>query len=204
MLHAFIVYVENKPGVLSRVVSLFRRRGYNIDSLTVGRTEKPDVSRMTIVMDADEDQARRIVANVYKLVNVLLVDVITKAGPPAIARDLALIKVGVTHEARSHVLELANVFRARVVDVAMESVTIEITGVEDKVDGLLEVLRPFGLLEVVRTGQIVMRRGDKPSAATAVARDMSADEPAESANGDSAAQIREREEDPEEDLAGSV
>jgi acetolactate synthase I/III small subunit len=167
MLHAFIVYVENKPGVLSRVVSLFRRRAYNIDSLTVGRTEKPDVSRMTIVMDADEDQARRIVANVYKLVNVLLVDVITKAGPPAIARDLSLIKVSVTHENRSHVLELANVFRARVVDVAPESLTIEITGVEDKVDGLLEVLKPFGLLEVVRTGQIVMRRGDKPSTVTA-------------------------------------
>ena len=167
MLHAFIVYVENKPGVLSRVVSLFRRRAYNIDSLTVGRTEKPDVSRMTIVMDADEDQARRIVANVYKLVNVLLVDVITKAGPPAIARDLSLIKVSVTHDNRSHVLELANVFRARVVDVAPESLTIEITGVEDKVDGLLEVLKPFGLLEVVRTGQIVMRRGDKPSTVTA-------------------------------------
>jgi acetolactate synthase-1/3 small subunit len=172
MLHAFIVYVENKPGVLSRVVSLFRRRAYNIDSLTVGRTEKPDVSRMTIVMDADEDQARRIVANVYKLVNVLLVDVITKAGPPAIARDLSLIKVSVTHENRSHVLELANVFRARVVDVAPESLTIEITGVEDKVDGLLEVLKPFGLLEVVRTGQIVMRRGDKPSTVTAKTAEM--------------------------------
>jgi len=197
MLHAFIVYVENKPGVLSRVVSLFRRRGYNIDSLTVGRTEKPDVSRMTIVMDADEDQARRIVANVYKLVNVLLVDVITKAGPPAIARDLALIKVGVTHEARSHVLELANVFRARVVDVAPSSVTIEITGVEDKVDGLLEVLRPFGLLEVVRTGQIVMRRGDKVSTAVATAPELDA-----SANGSS--EVAASEQDPEEDLAGSV
>lgn len=195
MLHAFIVYVENKPGVLSRVVSLFRRRGYNIDSLTVGRTEKPDVSRMTIVMDADEDQARRIVANVYKLVNVLLVDVITKAGPPAIARDLALIKVGVTHEARSHVLELANVFRARVVDVAPESLTIEITGVEDKVDGLLEVLRPFGLLEVVRTGQIVMRRGDRPS--SEIPKQAEASEAIEPANGDVA-------EDAEEDLAGSV
>ena len=201
MLHAFIVYVENKPGVLSRVVSLFRRRGYNIDSLTVGRTEKPDVSRMTIVMDADEDQARRIVANVYKLVSVLLVDVITKAGPPAIARDLALIKVAVTHEARSHVLELANVFRARVVDVAMESVTIEITGVEDKVDGLLEVLRPFGLLEVVRTGQIVMRRGDKSSAVTASKPELS-DVDSDVAFG--ATNTADSAENPEEDLAGSV
>ena len=171
MLHAFIVYVENKPGVLSRVASLFRRRTYNIDSLTVGRTEKPDVSRMTIVMDADDDQARRIVANIYKVVNVLLVDVIRKDGPPAIGRDLALIKVTATHDSRSHVLELANVFRARVVDVASESLTIEITGVEEKVDGLLEVLRPFGLLEVVRTGQVVMRRGATPPLVAATANE---------------------------------
>jgi acetolactate synthase-1/3 small subunit len=159
MLHTFIVYVENKPGVLSRVVSLFRRRAFNIDSLTVGRTEKPEVSRMTIVVDADEDQARRIVANVYKLVNVLLVDDVT--AQPAIARDLALIKVEATPESRSHVLELANVFRARVVDVAQDSLTIEITGTEDKIDSLLEVLRPLGLVEVVRTGQVAMRRGTR-------------------------------------------
>ena len=159
MLHTFIVYVENKPGVLSRVVSLFRRRAFNIDSLTVGRTEKPEVSRMTIVLDADQDQARRIVANVYKLVNVLLVDDVT--AQPAIARDLALIKVEATPESRSHVLELANVFRARVIDVAHDSLTIEITGTEDKIDSLLEVLRPLGLIEVVRTGQVAMRRGTK-------------------------------------------
>ncbi len=159
MLHTFIVYVENKPGVLSRVVSLFRRRAFNIDSLTVGRTEKPEVSRMTIVLDADEDQARRIVANVYKLVNVLLVDDVT--AQPAIVRDLALIKVEATPESRSHVLELANVFRARVIDVAHDSLTIEITGTEDKIDSLLEVLRPLGLIEVVRTGQVAMRRGTK-------------------------------------------
>ena len=90
MLHTLVVYVENKPGVLSRVASLFRRRAFNIDSLTVGRTEKPDLSRMTIVVDADEDQARRIVANIYKLVNVLLVDDIT--AEPAIVRDLDLLR----------------------------------------------------------------------------------------------------------------
>jgi acetolactate synthase I/III small subunit len=174
MLHTFVVYVENKPGVLTRVSSLFRRRGFNIDSLTVGRTEKPEVSRMTIVVDANEDQARRIVANVYKLVNVLLVDDIT--GEPAIIRDLALIKVGATHEARPHVLELASVFRARVVDVAPESLTIEITGTEDKIDGLMEVLRPFGLVEVVRTGQVAMRRGGKSS--TVGARSNGAEIPA--------------------------
>jgi acetolactate synthase-1/3 small subunit len=161
MLHTLVVYVENKPGVLNRVVSLFRRRSFNIDSLTVGRTEKPDVSRMTIVVEADDDQARRVVANVYKLINVLRIDDVTNEA--AVTRDLALIKVGAPHEARSHVLELANVFRARVVDVAPESLTVEITGDEDKIDGLLEVLKPYGLLEVVRTGIVAMRRGAKLS-----------------------------------------
>jgi acetolactate synthase I/III small subunit len=168
MMNTFVVYVENKPGVLTRVASLFRRRAFNIDSLTVGRTDKPEVSRMTITVDADRDQARRIEANLYKLVNVLLVENIT--GQPVIARDLAMIKVSATHGQRSHVLELAQVFRARVVDVAAESLIIEITGDEDKIDGLLDVLRPYGILEMVRTGIVAMRRGSKPSS---VARAMS-------------------------------
>jgi acetolactate synthase-1/3 small subunit len=165
MLNTFMVYVENKPGVLTRVASLFRRRAFNIDSLTVGRTEKPEVSRMTITVDADRDQARRIEANLYKLVNVLLVENITNQ--PAIVRDLAMIRVAATHDARSHVLELANVFRARVVDVAPESLTLEITGAEDKIDGLLELLRPYGVLEMVRTGIVAMRRGSKTADAPA-------------------------------------
>ena len=164
MMNTYVVYVENKPGVLTRVASLFRRRAFNIDSLTVGRTEKPEVSRMTITVEADQDQARRIEANLYKLVNVLLVENITHEA--SIVRDLAMIKVAATHEARSHVLELASVFRARVVDVAPDSLTIEITGAEDKIDGLLEVLRPYGVLEMVRTGIVAMRRG---KAATSVA-----------------------------------
>jgi acetolactate synthase-1/3 small subunit len=118
---------------------------------------------MTITVDADYDQARRIEANLYKLVNVMLVENITRE--PAIVRDLAMIKVAATHEARSHVLELASVFRARVVDVAPESLTIEITGAEDKIDGLLEVLRPYGVMEMVRTGIVAMRRGSKSSGA---------------------------------------
>jgi acetolactate synthase-1/3 small subunit len=165
MLNTYVVYVENKPGVLTRVASLFRRRAFNIDSLTVGRTEKPEVSRMTITVDADVDQAKRIEANLYKLVNVLLVENITNQ--PAIVRDLAMIKVAATHEARSHVLELAGVFRARVVDVAPESLTIEITGAEDKIDGLIEVLRPYGVLEMVRTGIVAMRRGKSSTGASA-------------------------------------
>src|SRR3979490_227758 len=163
MLNTFVVYVENKPGVLTRVASLFRRRAFNIDSLTVGRTEKPEVSRMTITVDADYDQARRIEANLYKLVNVILVDNITNEA--SIVRDLAMIKVAATHEARSHVLELASVFRARVVDVSPESLTIEITGGEDKIDGLLEVLRPYGVLEMGRTGIVAMTRGNESTVA---------------------------------------
>ena len=171
MLNTFVVYVENKPGVLTRVASLFRRRAFNIDSLTVGRTEKPEVSRMTITVDADQDQARRIEANLYKLVNVLLVENITEE--PTIVRDLAMIKVAATHEARSHVLELAGVFRGRVVDVAPESLIIEITGDEDKIDGLLEVLQPYGVLEMVRTGIVAMRRGSKCSSVVSPASSLS-------------------------------
>jgi len=160
MLKTFVVHVENKPGVLTRVSSLFRRRAFNIDSLTVGRTENPEVSRMTITVDADLDQARRIEASLYKLVNVLLVENITDE--PAITRDLALIKVAVEHAERTHVLQLASVFRARVVDVAAESLILEITGAEEKIDGLLEILKPFGVSEMVRTGIVAMRRGNKP------------------------------------------
>jgi acetolactate synthase-1/3 small subunit len=157
MMNTLVVYVENKPGVLSRVVSLFRRRNFNIDSLTVGRTEKPDVSRMTIVVEGDADQVLRIVANVYKLVNVLLVDDITNK--PALVRDLALIKVNAPQATRSQILDIAQVFKARVLDIALESITVEMTGGEEKVDRLLEILTPFGLLEVVRTGAVAMRRG---------------------------------------------
>jgi acetolactate synthase-1/3 small subunit len=157
MLNTLVVYVENKPGVLSRVVSLFRRRNFNIDSLTVGRTEKPDVSRMTIVVEGDADQVRRIEANVYKLVNVLLVDDITNK--PSLIRDLALIKVNAPQQTRSQILDIAQVFKARVLDIALESITVEMTGGEEKVDRLLEILTPFGLLEVVRTGVVAMRRG---------------------------------------------
>src|SRR5580692_6881289 len=159
MLNTFVVHVENKPGVLTRVASLFRRRAFNIDSLTVGRTERPEVSRMTIVVDADRDQALRVEANLYKLVNVLLVENIT--GKPSICRDLAIIKVSAAHNERSPILDIIQVFRARVVDFALDSLTIEITGGEEKVDRLIEVLRPYGILEMVRTGIVAMRRGTK-------------------------------------------
>ena len=162
MLNTFVVHVENKPGVLTRVSSLFRRRAFNIDSLTVGRTEKPEVSRMTITVDADIDQAKRIEASLYKLVNVLLVENITNN--PMSSRDLALIKISTHQETRGQVLQLAEVFRARVQDVAIDSITVEITGNEEKIDRFLEMLTPYGILEMVRTGIVAMRRGKRSSA----------------------------------------
>jgi acetolactate synthase-1/3 small subunit len=162
MVHTFVVYVDNKPGVLNRVASLFRRRAFNIESLTVGKTEEPGVSRMTVVVDTDAYGARRLEANLYKLVPVKRVDDITTA--PSIVRDLALIKVAATGEARTHVMQLVDVYRARVVDVSPESLVIEATGTEDKIDSLIEVLRPAGVIEMVRTGRVAMARGTKPAA----------------------------------------
>jgi acetolactate synthase-1/3 small subunit len=161
MLHTFAVYVDNKPGVLNRVASLFRRRAFNIESLTVGHTEREGISRMTVVVDTDEYGARRLEAQLYKLVPVQRVDNITAA--PSIARDLALIKVAATGDARTHVMQLVDVYRARIVDVSPESLVIETTGTEDKIDSLLEVLRPYGVIEMVRTGRVSMVRGSAPA-----------------------------------------
>jgi acetolactate synthase I/III small subunit len=161
MLNTFVVHVENKPGVLTRVSSLFRRRAFNIDSLTVGRTEKPEVSRMTITVDADADQAKRIEASLYKLVNVLLVENVTD--DPILSRDLAMIKISASQATRGQVLQLAEVFRARVLDVAIDSITVEITGNEEKIDRLVEMVTPYGILEMVRTGIVAMRRGKRSS-----------------------------------------
>jgi acetolactate synthase-1/3 small subunit len=156
----FIVDVEDRPGTLNRVVSLFRRRNYNIDSLSVGRTGQPGVSRITLVVRADADVAHRIQANLYKLVNVLRVEDITDA--PSVVRELAFVKVNANHEERGEVLRLCELFRARVVDLHSASITIEITGSQDKVHRLIEMLRPFGILELLRTGAVAMVRGSDP------------------------------------------
>ena len=153
----FIADVEDRPGTLNRVVSLFRRRSYNIDSLSVGKTERPGISRITLVVRADEDTARRIEANLYKLINVLHVQDITDA--PSVVRELAFIKVRASHEQRGEVLRLCDLFRARVVDLHSASMTIEITGAQEKVHRLIEVLRPYGILELLRTGAVAMVRG---------------------------------------------
>lgn len=153
----FAVYVQDHPGVLNRVSSLFRRRALNIESLTVGATERDDISRMTIVVDAPETARGRIEANLYKLLEVERVEFIPSGS--SVHRDLALIKVAATHASRSGIMQLVDVFRARVVDVAPDSLVVEITGTEDKIDGLLDVLKPYGLIEMVRTGRVAMTRG---------------------------------------------
>jgi acetolactate synthase-1/3 small subunit len=156
-MNTFVVRVENVPGVLTRVASLIRRRGFNIESLTVGHAETDGVSRMTIVVDTDELGARRVEANLYKLINVLRVDNIT--AQPSVTRDLALVKVTATRETRIEIMQLAEAYRARIVDVAPNSLIVEVTGNEDKVDSLVEVLRPYGVLELARTGRVTMIRG---------------------------------------------
>jgi len=156
-MHTFTVYVEDVPGVLNRVASLFRRRGFNITSLAVGHSETPGVSRMTVVVQTDAGGAQRIEAHLYKLINVIRVEDITDR--PAVIRDLALIKVSADREHRPSLMQLAEVFGARVVDVSPQSIVIEMSGSEAKIDGLLDVLRPYGVLEMVRTGRVAMSRG---------------------------------------------
>lgn len=163
MLHTFVAYVEDKPGVLTRVASLFRRLNINIISLTVGRSERSGYSRMTIVADASDQAGHRIRASLYKLEDAVDVDDIS--GVSAVTRELALIKVAANAENRSGVFELAEVFRARIVDLAPESMMIEITGVESKIEGLIQVLneKENRVLEVCRSGKMTMRRGHHTS-----------------------------------------
>jgi acetolactate synthase-1/3 small subunit len=153
-LRTFIVDVEDRPGALNRVVSLFRRRNYNIDSLSVATTERSGTSRITLVVRADVDTAQRIQANLYKLVNVLYVRDITDG--PSVVRELAFIKVKANREQRGEVLRLCALFRARIIDIRSKSMTIEITGVRDKVYRLIAVLRPYGILELLRGGAVGM------------------------------------------------
>lgn len=163
MVHTFVAYVEDKPGVLTRVASLFRRLNINIISLTVGRSERPGLSRLTLVCEASAEAGNRIRASLYKLENIIDVDDI--AGAPAVTRELALIKIAATKETRSEIFELAEVFRARIVDLTAESLMIEMTGVESKIEGLIQVLNESDnrILEICRSGKMTMRRGHHTS-----------------------------------------
>ncbi len=155
--HVLAALVENRPGVLARVANLFRRRSFNIDSLSVGRTQRDHVSRMTIVMESDAAEADRLVKNLYKLVDVVHVDHLHSQ--PSVARDMALVKVKASSENRREVIQLCDIFRARIIDVSAESLVVEITGEEEKIGHFTELVRPFGIVEMVRTGVIAMGRG---------------------------------------------
>ena len=155
--HTLVALVADRPGVLNRMASLFRRRGFNIDSIAVGHSELPNVSRVTIVVDGVTTTVEQVRKQLDKIVDVVKVADIT--GDGMIARELALIKVRATASTRGEIIEIVDIFRASIVDVSADSVTIEVTGDEDKIDSLFNLLRGFGIRELARTGRIAMARG---------------------------------------------
>ena len=160
-MHILSILVENKSGVLSRVAGLISRRGFNIDSLSVGPTEDPTLARMTIVLACDDSAFEQITKQLHKLISVHKITDLTSED--AIERELVLYKVHVTPEHRSEVIEIANIFRAKIVDVGKTSLTIEATGTQHKLKGIEDLLRAYGLKEIIRTGIIAMSRGSKAS-----------------------------------------
>ena len=155
--HTLIALVEDKPGVLTKVASMFRRRGFNIASLAVGNSEKPGLSRMTFVVNGDDHTVGQVVKQLDKLIDVIEVSDIT--GESIVARELALIKVKTTPMTRGEIIQIVNLFRSNIIDVGSESMVIEITGEEDKINALHNLLAPFGILEMLRTGLVAMVRG---------------------------------------------
>ena len=155
--HTLIALVENKPGVLNRMASLFRRRGFNIESIAVGHSEVPHLSRMTIVVDGAAAMVEQVRKQLDKVIDVVKVSDITE--DDIVARELALIKVKATPSTRSEIIQIVDIFRANIVDVATDSVTIEVTGDEEKINSLFNLLRGFGIKEIARTGRIAMVRG---------------------------------------------
>lgn len=158
--HTLVALVEDKPGVLTRVASLFRRRGFNIQSLAVGHSEQPGLSRMTVVVNGDSTEVEQVRKQLDKLINVIRVSDIT--GEEIVARELALIKVKATASTRSEIIQIVDIFRATIVDVSTYSVTVEVTGDEDKVESLIKLLGGFGIKEVTTTGRVALTRGNTP------------------------------------------
>jgi acetolactate synthase-1/3 small subunit len=159
MNHIISVLVENKSGVLAKIAGLFSRRGFNIESLSVGPTENEKISRITIVVNVDEDSIEQVTKQLHKLINVLKIQ---KLSPEqSIQRELVLIKVNTENKSRAEILEIANIFRANVVDVTKNSIILELTGAESKINAFEELLKPYGILEFVRTGMIACARGKK-------------------------------------------
>ncbi|HNR59279.1 MAG: acetolactate synthase 3 regulatory subunit [Methanosaeta sp. PtaB.Bin087] len=159
MLHTIALIVENRPGVLVRIAGLFSRRGFNIDSLTVGATDNPDYSRMTITVDGDEVVLEQVTKQLNKLINVIRVSELDPA--ESVERELVMIKVAAKKEDRSEIMQIVSVFRAKIIDVSPRSMIIEVTGSQDKVEAMVRLLRQFGIKEMARTGRVSMVRGAK-------------------------------------------
>jgi acetolactate synthase-1/3 small subunit len=157
MKHVIAVIVENKSGVLTRIAGLFSRRSFNIDSLSVGATDNPEYSRMTITVQGDRDVLEQVIKQLSKLINVIRVSELDPA--ESLERELAVIKVSVDRESRSEIMQIVNIFRARIIDVSQRSMIIEVTGDEEKVDAIIQLLRQFGIKELARTGKVSMVRG---------------------------------------------
>ncbi len=157
MKHTLVALMQDKPGVLNRVVSLFRRRGFNIDSLTVGHTETPSISRMTIVVDSDNTLVEQVSKQLYRLIEILKVSDVTE--DPHVSRELILVKVHAPSSRRAEVNALSEAFEARVADVGADTMMIELTSTPDRIDTFIELIRPFGIKEMVRTGRVAMVRG---------------------------------------------
>ena len=155
--HTIVALVQDRPGVLNRISSLFRRRGFNIASLAVGESEQAHLSRMTFVVEGDEDTVEQVTKQLNKLIDVIKVTELNDRD--IVARELALIKVHATPATRSEIIQLLDIFRASIVDVSPQSLVIEVTGEEDKINALYNLLRPFGIRELMRTGRIAMPRG---------------------------------------------
>ncbi len=159
MKHTIALIVENKPGVLVRIAGLFSRRSFNIDSLTVGATDKPDYSRMTITVEGDEEVLEQVTKQLNKLINVIRVSELAPA--ESVERELAIIKVAAKKEDRSEIMQIVSVFRAKIIDVSPRSIIVEVTGSEDKVEAMVRLLRQFGIKEMARTGKVSMVRGSR-------------------------------------------
>jgi acetolactate synthase-1/3 small subunit len=163
--HTIIALVEDKPGVLTRVASMFRRRGFNIASLAVGKSELVGMSRMTFVVNGDDDTVNQVTKQLDKLIDVIQVSDISELR--MVARELALVKVATSPETRGEIIQIVNLFRANIVDVGTASMVIEITGEEDKISALHNLLGPFGIIEMLRTGLVAMVRGEENGMAAA-------------------------------------
>ena len=159
MKHTLSVLVENKPGVLTRVAALFARRGFNIDSLVVAETENPAVSRMTITVDEQDQPVEQVTKQLHKLINVIKITDLDPSG--AVERELLLVKVKADAQSRTEIMQMAEIFGARIVDVTSEVLLIEMTGAREKVGAFIDLLMPFGIVELMRTGRLAMSRGRK-------------------------------------------